>query len=727
MLMKKLSMGFLRIRRSHCQRHAKIQSGQNEEFFRTVVTNTPIIIYALDCNGIFTLSEGLGLTKLGLYPGEVVGQSALIIYQDYPEIIEAIQRALSGEMINLEHVIKETYFDNRMVPIVDEAGCVYRVIGVALDITERKRAEEELEQAYQELTATEEKLREQFKVLKKNSDIIEEKDKTLWALFNNMHDAFALYENVCDEHGNSIGFRYLAVNKSFERMMGVSASELVKDTVYTASPSIKDYWLDIYDKVAQTGIPQSFVYYSPKWKKYYSMTTYSPQPGQIAVLSLDVTEERHNAELVRHLAYHDSLTGLANRLYFREKITQAIDYASQHKENFTIMFLDLNDFKRINDTFGHSAGDEFLKVIANRLKTCLPENYTIARMGGDEFTVIIPAIGNVSLLSAIAEKIIDAIKEPWSFGVHDFYIGISIGMAVYPRDGDDIDALLKCADIAMYTAKKIEGNSYHFYTEELHAAIIERVSLENALHQAIERNEFILHYQPQVDQFGKLIGVEALIRWQHPTRGLLYPGDFLDLAEEIGIMIPGGEWVLRTACAQNAAWQKAGYLPITMAVNVSATQFQHPNFLENLKKILAETELSPELLEVEITETIAMTNVEVTSLITNALQSMGIRQALDDFGTGYSSLKYLKIFNIDVLKIDKSFVQDIECDCDNDAIVKAIIALAQNLKLEVIAEGVETQQQYNYLKQLGCQKMQGYYFSRPVSGEQIEEILREMH
>jgi len=476
-----------------------------------------------------------------------------------------------------------------------------------------------------------------------------------------------------------------------------------------------------------TGQPQSFINYSRELDRHYSVRGYRPQQGQFATLILDITEQKCHEELVKHHAYHDGLTGLPNRSHYYDKMKTALEYAACNKEKLAVMFLDLDDFKRINDSVGHAAGDEFLKTVASRLKGCLFEKDTIARMGGDEFTVIIPGVDNFGAISVIAEQIINTIKETWCYDGNDFHIGTSIGIAIYPEDGEDADTLLKCADMAMYMAKNIGNSSFHFYTVDMQATTLERVSLENALHQALERNEFVLHYQPQVDQTGQLIGVEALLRWQHPERGLLYPGEFLDLAEKTGLMIPIGEWVLRTACTQSVAWQEAGYPPIITAVNISATQFQHRNFLQAVSSTLAYTRLSPALLELEITETIAMTNVKLTKLITNSLQSMGIRQALDDFGTGYSSLKYLTTFNIDTLKIDKSFIQDITCGSNNEAIVKAIIALSKNLQFEVIAEGVETKRQCDYLKQLQCQKMQGYYFSRPVPAQVIEEFFKNGH
>jgi len=727
--------------RSRRQRKVEAELRLSEEkYFKAFHLSPDSVNITRICDGL-CVDINDGFTRMsGFTREEAIGETTLklniwVDSKDRDNLVDELKR--NGEVINLEVQFRRKagniLYGLLSAKIIVVAGeeCILTIVR---DITERKESEtnlgksnQELEAAYEELTATEEELRQQFDEISNNWAMIEEKDATLWALFNNMHDAFALHEIICDEYGQPINYRYLAVNPAFVRLTGISEDKLIGHTVLEVMPNTEIYWIDTFGVVALTGKSQSFVNYAQELKRYYSVQAYSPQWGKFAVLAMDITEQKNHEELVRHLAYHDALTGLPNRLQHHDEMQKVLDHAALAHEKCAIMFLDLNDFKQINDSFGHAAGDEFLKEVASRLKSCLREEDAIARMGGDEFAVIIPNIQDMNDMNIITECIINTVKEPWSFCGNDFHIGTSIGIAIYPQDGEDGDTLLKCADMAMYMAKSRGDNEIYFYTADLQTAVLERISMENALHQTLARKEFVLHYQPQVDIDGHLIGVEALLRWQHPTRGLLYPGDFLDLAEKAGLMVPIGEWVLRTACAQSVAWQVAGYPPITMAVNISATQFQSQIFLEMVSLALTETGLSPGLLELEITETVAMTNAELTTEITNSLQSMGIRQALDDFGTGYSSLKYLKMFKIDTLKIDKSFIQDVIGDPDSDAIVKAIIALSHNLQLEVVAEGVETKEQWHYLKQLHCQKLQGYYFSRPVPPHEVVKLFKKVH
>jgi len=734
-----LSIGGLLVR-SRKQRQAEDQLRLSEEkYYKAFHISPDSVNISRLCDGLYVeINDGF-TRMMGFTRQESIGKTAseLAIWVDSQDRVNLVDRLRrNGEVINLEAQFRSKTGNilwgllSAKIIVVAGEECVLTVVR---DITERKQIEinlgksnQELEAAYEELTATEEEVRQQFDVIHKNWLMINEKDATMWALFNNMHDAFALHEILFDGYGKPINYRYLAVNPAFVGLMGISEDKLVGHTVLEVMPNMEIYWIDTFSQVALSGKSQSFINYNQELKRYYSVTAYSPQSGKVAVLIMDITKQKNHEELVSHLAYHDALTGLPNRLQHGEKMKKVLDHAALANEKCAIMFLDLNDFKQINDSFGHVAGDEFLKEVANRLKNCLREKDSIARMGGDEFAVITPHIQDMNEVAVVTQCIINSVKKPWRFCGNDFHIGTSIGIAIYPQDGEDVDTLLKCADMAMYMAKSRGDNEIYFYTTDLQAAVLERISMENALHQALGHKEFILHYQPQVDIDGHLIGVEALLRWQHPTRGLLYPGDFLDLAEQVGLMIPIGKWVLRTACAQSVAWQADGYPPITMAVNISATQFQSRIFLETVSLALTETGLSPGLLELEITETIAMINAELTTDITNSLQLMGIRQALDDFGTGYSSLKYLKMFNIDTLKIDKSFIQDVISDSDSDAIVKAIMALSHSLQLEVIAEGVENKEQWNYLKALHCPKLQGYYFSRPVPPHEVMELFKKV-
>lgn len=425
-------------------------------------------------------------------------------------------------------------------------------------------------------------------------------------------------------------------------------------------------------------------------------------------------------QTITHLAYHDALTELPNRL-------QLINHIDIHHkgrirdlgENFAIAFFDLDDFKRINDGMGHSTGDAFLKEVSLRLQHCLNGIGQVYRLGGDEFILLLAHTKDQEYIAGIIQSAIDAINRPWSFSGNGLHVSASAGIALYPKDGQDADSLIKAADMAMYEAKQKGKNRYHFFNEAMHEASLDKLILEAELHQAIDQQEFVLYYQPQINCDAHIIGVEALIRWNHPTRGLLYPVSFIPLAEETGLIVPIGDWVLTTACRQCLEWQQDGKAPIRISVNVSVKQLQHPAFLSKVHATLEETGLPPEFLELEITETLALTHAELVLPIMNSLRNMGVRLALDDFGIGYSSLMYLRSFPIDVLKIDKAFIQDIPTNIDNEAILQTILDLAKNLRISAVAEGVETLDQFNCLKKYACPLVQGYLFSPPVSAKDV--------
>ncbi len=432
--------------------------------------------------------------------------------------------------------------------------------------------------------------------------------------------------------------------------------------------------------------------------------------------------ERTQANLYS-LAHFDALTGLPNRLLFLDRLNQTMAQAHRNERLVAVMLLDLDRFKAINDTLGHTMGDLLLKSVAERLAQCVREDDTVARLGGDEFTVLLPEIRYIQDAAAVAQKILDALALPFILDGHEVFIGTSIGISLYPFD-EELSALLRNADTAMYEAKQNGGNTYQFYTAEMSTASLRRLSLEGALRRALERGEFVLHYQPQIDLArGEIVGAEALVRWRHPDLGLLGPMEFIPLAEENGLIIPLGEWVLRTACAQNRAWQTAGLPPIRVTVNLSVRQFHQKNLADIVARILEQTGLDAQRLELEITESCLMQNTQTTVTLLTELNRLGVRISIDDFGTGYSSLAYLKRFPIDTLKIDRSFVCDIDTDPDDAAIVKAIIALAQSLEMHVIAEGVETRNQLEFLRTYQCNEIQGYLVSPPLPAGDFAELL----
>jgi diguanylate cyclase (GGDEF)-like protein len=436
---------------------------------------------------------------------------------------------------------------------------------------------------------------------------------------------------------------------------------------------------------------------------------------------------RQANEKLHHLALHDNLTKLPNRTLLEDRITQAISSVQRSGKFFSVMFVDLDRFKTINDSLGHHYGDKLLQAVAQRLTEILRAEDTIARIGGDEFVVLLKEISKPQTAAHVAEKILGAMSGPFVIEGQEQNISASIGISVYPNDGMDLRTLMISADGAMYHAKKMGRNNYQFITPEMNAVAMERFELEKSLRRAMENDEFELHYQPKVHvRSGDIIAMEALVRWRHPQKGLVSPAEFIPLAEEIGLIIPLGAWVLMTACRQNKRWQDAGLPHLRVAVNLSAVQFRQKHLVEFITQVLDDTGLDPSCLELEVTESIVMQNAEETVLILEKLHAKGIHLSIDDFGTGYSSLSYLKRFPLDTLKIDRSFVRDISSDPDDAAIVKSVIALAHSLRLRVIAEGVETAAQLSFLRTLGCDEYQGYYRSKPLPAVQFEQLLRQL-
>jgi diguanylate cyclase (GGDEF)-like protein len=425
-----------------------------------------------------------------------------------------------------------------------------------------------------------------------------------------------------------------------------------------------------------------------------------------------------------HLAKHDILTNLPNRLLMKDRISQAIVAARRNNTKIAVLFLDLDGFKDINDSLGHAVGDNVLQSVASRLVGCVRSSDTVSRQGGDEFVVLLSEIKQPSDAIITARKILTALTASHRFDQHDLQLMASIGLSTYPEDGQDAEILLKNADTAMYQAKKRGHNNYEFFNQDMNARTIERQSIEADLRGAIERQEFVLHYQPKINlQTEKITGAEALIRWLHPNRGLVSPLQFIPIAEESGLILPIGQWVLREACRQARAWQDVGLPAIPVAVNVSSLEFRSKDFLKNVQAILGDTRLEPRYLELELTESVLMQDAESTASALEALKGMGVRLAVDDFGTGYSSLSYLSRFPIDVLKIDQSFVHKITSDTGDAIITNAVINMGKSLKQRVIAEGVETVDQLTFLLAHGCDEGQGYYFSRPMVAQQFARLL----
>ena len=440
----------------------------------------------------------------------------------------------------------------------------------------------------------------------------------------------------------------------------------------------------------------------------------------------DIEERKQVERNIRHMAHHDSLTDLPNRALFRDRLTHAMAQADRYQQKLAVMFLDLDRFKAINDTLGHSLGDQLLRIAAERLRTCVRDCDTVARLGGDEFTVIVEDVVDPQTAGVVAQKIVDTFAQPFNLLGHEVFVTTSIGITVYPDDGEQLDSLLRNADTAMYRAKGCGRNNFQFYVADMNVRARERLMLENALRRALVRDEFELYYQPRVDIYsGRVIGAEALLRWRHPDMGMIPPAEFVPILEETGMIIPVGEWALREACRQNRAWQTMELPPVRVAVNLSARQFVQKDLAGTVEQALADSGLSSAYLELEITEELLLENSLSNTATLNKLRDLGVHISIDDFGTGYSSLSYLKRLPINTLKIDKSFVRDITRDSDGAAIASAIIAMACSLRLNVLAEGVETEEQLSFLRAQGCNEIQGYSFSHPLSADDFEKLLRD--
>jgi diguanylate cyclase (GGDEF)-like protein/PAS domain S-box-containing protein len=437
----------------------------------------------------------------------------------------------------------------------------------------------------------------------------------------------------------------------------------------------------------------------------------------------DISALKRTEEKLRHLAHHDSLTGLPNRILFLDRLEQAQAKSRRGDSLAGLLYVDLDRFKLINDSLGHAQGDALLRGVADRLRASVREVDTVARLGGDEFAIILGDLASAEDAPRVAEKVLEALLDPFLLGDQEVFVTASVGIALYGEGEEDADAVMERADIAMYYAKRTGRNSYRLYSPEMNALSQQRLALETDLRRAVEHGEFLLHYQPQVNSHsGGIVGVEALIRWQHPVRGLMQPADFVPLLEDTGLIVPVGEWVIRTACRQAMDWQQQGVPPVRMAVNLSARQLRQVDLTQRLTAILAETGLAPELLEIELTENLVMENPVEAARALEAIKALGVRVALDDFGTGASSLGYLKHFPVDTLKISSAIIFEIEDETDA-AIAGAVIGMARQMRLNSIAEGVETEGQREFLRRENCDSFQGYLASRPMPADAVKDFL----
>ncbi len=626
-----------------------------------------------------------------------INSAALI---KFPELQDAnLQHPIIADLISTVKKTKGKFFV-REIEIGSEVFEQYvhyiaeseLIRSYVFDITERKRAEE---------------------VLKTQARVLE---------------SMAEGVNLSDEHG-----MIFFTNPAFEAMFGYERGELIGKhvSILNSHPQEENNRI-ISEIIKQLQTQGIWLGEFSNCRKDGTVFTTSARISTLEIggkkywvcVQEDITERKQAEAIIQYQAFHDLLTGLPNRALFNERLLLSIKDALCRQNSLAVMFLDMDRFKTINDTLGHAMGDRLLQHFAERVKDCLREGDTVARWGGDEFTVILPHIRAEEDATKIAQRILDALKQPFNLEGHQLYISSSIGIALYPEDGKDVQTLLKNADAALYRAKEHGRNNYRLYIPTMNSQASDLLALENRLHQALKQGEFVVYYQPQVNiNTGEITAMEALLRWHHPTMGLISPRTFISLAEETGLIVPIGEWVLRTVCAQNKAWQEAGLLPLRVAVNLSARQFQQPNIVAMVRQVLAETGLSPHFLELEITETTIMKHVEQARIWVRDLQGMGVHMTMDDFGTGYSSLSYLKKFPFNTLKIDQSFIRDLKDEPQDIAIISAVIALGRGFNLRVVAEGVETHEQMELLQSLHCQEIQGHWFSRPLAVEDTTKFL----
>jgi diguanylate cyclase (GGDEF)-like protein/PAS domain S-box-containing protein len=685
-------------------RHSLAALHQSELLYRTLVEKMNEGLLQVDTNDVIQFVNARLCEMLGYRAEEMIGRVAhqlLLAPEDREWMKQKLATRSRG--ISDKYEIRMTRKNGEKVwvqisgaPVIDAGGKVVGSIGVHADISDRKRAEAALR-------ASEQRYR-------------------------------ALFErNLAGVFRTSVDGRILDCNDAFARIFGFySRDEML------ARRSALEFYDDPADReelIRKLRRDRTLTNYEVRLRRrdgepiwLLENVTLVEEEGEPPVLEgtlIDITDRKRALELIHYQAFHDALTDLPNRLLFKDRLALALANAQRNRKQLAVMFLDLDHFKLINDTLGHSIGDQLLRAVAGRLRGCVRGDDTVARVGGDEFTLLLMELRTIDDTAAIADKILKTVAEPFSVEGHEIFVTTSIGIASYPHDGSDVEALMKNADGAMYRAKDLGRSTYQLCNAAMTSRAMERLALTNALRRALERQELLVYYQPQLLlRSGRVIGVEALVRWNSPDHGLIGAESFIPAAEESRLILPIGEWVLRTACKQLKAWHDSGAEGLRLAVNLSVRQFQQHEIARLVADTLHQSGIPASALTLEITESAAMQNPELTAAVLQELKNMGVGIALDDFGTGHSSLNYLKRFPVDTLKIDQSFVRDIVNDRSDAAIVSAVIAMARALQLDVIAEGVETPEQLEFLRQQGCEMVQGYLFHQPLPAEELDYVFR---
>jgi diguanylate cyclase (GGDEF)-like protein/PAS domain S-box-containing protein len=672
---------------------------ESERRFRLMIDNAADAVFVHDMKGRVVEVNSRACDNLGYTREELLAMSVADVDEEagrgrHDELWRQLDTLGVATVTGMHRRKDGTRFpvEVRLAMIaLDDRPCV---LALARDVSERKAAEE-----YQRLAAE---------------------------VFENTSEGIM----VTDPSG-----QILMVNRAFTEITGFQPEEAIGRTpaILKSGWHDEDYYRAMWSAIQETGRWQGEIRNRRKNGELYpawlTLSAVKDDQGRIinyVGVQADISLRKDVEDRLAYLAHHDPLTGMPNRSLLLERMKHALHRAHRNGGKVGLMFIDLDRFKNINDTLGHDVGDMLLKAVAGRLTCSVREGDTIARLGGDEFVILQEDCAGEAAVATLAQKIVELLGQPFMVGEQEIYTSTSVGICLYPADGQDIQTLLKNADVAMYQAKEFGRNNYQFYKADINAKALERLNLEYSLRRALERQEFVLHYQPVVNvQSGAIVGMEALIRWVHPELGMVSPAQFIPLAEETGLILPIGDWVLETACRQAKAWQDAGLGTPRLAVNLSTRQFVQQNLVEKVESALLAAGLAPEFLELEITESVLMQDLENTISVLTRLSDMAVRLSIDDFGTGYSSLSYLKRFPLHTLKIDQSFVRDIPGDPDDAAIASTIIAMSHALRLDAIAEGVETQAQRDFLQGKGCDNFQGYLFSRPVPADAFTGLLQK--